>query len=279
MRKRRRKEEAEAVTICLEENEDIAFDQHVAVGHRSIQGSRETQQDSQGVFVDPERDLTVGVVCDGMGGMEFGELASNLGVQMFCEAVATFNESENIPDRLVKTVKTIDEAVFDLVDEQGKYVISGTTLVGVVIRQEMAYWISVGDSRIFLLRDGELRSLVVEHNYRYLKQLKENDMKFQPSDRIRDDALISYIGKGGLDYIDYNGDGYPLQNGDCFILVSDGVTKTLSQERLLEILVNSQFNAEHMAEKVLEAVDVQQKKHQDNATIVVLKYYGNFEEE
>ncbi len=211
--------------------------------------------------------------------MESGELASNLGVQIFCEGLAELESEEGISEKMIKLANLIDEKVFDLIDETGQFITSGTTLVGVVILKNKAFWISVGDSRIFLFRNEKLEALNVEHNYKYLKEIKKEDKKFQPSEQIRDDALISYMGKGGLEYIDYNQYPYELESGDCFLLVSDGITKTLSEDTLQEILCFNQYSVERMKEKILEKVRDSAKKHQDNATVVILKYYGKKEEE
>ncbi len=278
-RKKQASHELESVTIALPNNEEIGFDQSIAIGNGSIIGTRESQQDSAGVFLDPDRELAIGVVCDGMGGMESGELASNLGVQRFCEGLAELDSEEGLPEKMIKLVNSIDEEVFDLIDEKGQYIASGTTLVGVVILKNKAYWISVGDSRIFLFRDGKLEALNVEHNYRYLVDIKKEDTSFQSSSQIRDDALISYMGKGGLEYIDYNQFPCELKCEDCFLLVSDGITKTLSEDMLQEILCLNQYSVERMKERILESVSNSGKTYQDNATVVILKYYGNKEEE
>jgi protein phosphatase len=131
-------------------------------------GDRHSQQDSFG-FGDPNnRELAghggfLAVVCDGMGGMEFGDAASRTATQAFLSAYQTKTAAETIPAALERSTRTANDAVVALAHTYGLSEGMGTTLVAVALRDSELYYISVGDSGVFHLRGGALRMINHPH--------------------------------------------------------------------------------------------------------------------
>ena len=117
-------------------------------------GARHSQQDSFG-FADPgDRAFLahggfLAIVCDGMGGMEHGDLASRTAVRVFLEAYRRKTPEESIPAALDRSVHEANFQVVTLARGMGMSEGIGTTLVAVAIHETSVYFISVGDSGIF----------------------------------------------------------------------------------------------------------------------------------
>src|SRR5580698_2424352 len=121
-------------------------------------GSRNSQQDSFGFGdLDDEAFLNhggfVAVVCDGMGGMEHGDLASRTAVRSFLDAYGRKNPAESIPAALERSVREANDQVVEMAHELGAAASVGTTLVAAALansgREKAMYFISVGDSGLF----------------------------------------------------------------------------------------------------------------------------------
>ena len=89
-----------------------------------------------------------------MGGMQGGEIASNLTVNTLFDDF--YNQKvENCPAFFSEEIKKVDALVAGIKDETGKTIESGATLVSIVIDGNNLYWASVGDSRIYIIRGDE----------------------------------------------------------------------------------------------------------------------------
>ena len=138
------------------------------------QGERERQEDSFAIAnaADPERQRAQGLlalVADGMGGMEDGKGASQWTAERFLQLFQE-REREDIPSWFYRSAHAVSDSVFQSFGGR-----SGTTLVAVHIREGLLHWLSVGDSGIFLMRNGGVFQLNREHtclNQLFLQELE-----------------------------------------------------------------------------------------------------------
>ena len=137
----------------------------IAAEAYSIIGHRKTQQDFAGTFAGPDRVLAV--LCDGMGGLMGGERASREAAGMLLKDYETKQPSKNFADFLCREAVRMDSRVHGLKSRDGRRLDAGTTAVAVVVSKDgTAEWMSVGDSRIYLLRGDSLKQLTRDQNYR-----------------------------------------------------------------------------------------------------------------
>ena len=135
----------------------------------AAQGSRSRQEDDYGVFELPPEleagDLLL-VLADGMGGERGGARASALAVRSFIEAYDTASAAA-IPNRLEQVLTRVNERIaWDAASDSDGLQGMGCTLLAVVLAEEGLYWISVGDSPLWLWRRGRLIRLNQDHAYR-----------------------------------------------------------------------------------------------------------------
>lgn len=238
-------------------------------------GTRERQEDSFAFsnFDDPklikERGY-VAIVADGMGGLSWGKEASETVVQSFLDSYQNITPFEDIIHLLQVSLQNANDMVRNMAIEKGKVNQTGTTLAAAAILEDSLYWISVGDSRIYLYRDSELIQLTEDHQYSkllYEEVMKENITKEEADSHPQKNALISFLGLSSLPEIDFNVQAFKLNEGDTILLCSDGLHGFISDEEIAAVLMEHRPYAAHPLTNV-----ALKKKHpyQDNITVATL---------
>lgn len=239
----------------------------------AIQGKRKKQEDN--IFYQVKNNVGMAVVCDGMGGLDEGDWASHIAVELMKKHFNHRNTSEKIQDFYIEEIKHLDEVICQLEDEERKQIISGTTYVSAIIENDKLYWASVGDSKIFLYKNNCLTDLAQTHNYKLQldQALEKGEITEQKyiSELKNADCLISYLGVGNLEYYDISEEPTLLLNGDLVILCSDGVFNTLNEQEIINI-INGCSSAQDIVEQIIHRIEIKNIKGQDNASLIVLKY-------
>src|SRR5262249_14454703 len=133
-------------------------------------GARSAQQDSFG-FSDPDDRPFVAhagiaaVVADGMGGLANGSAASSAAVQAFLKTYESKDPDESVPDALFRAIESANLAGPSRSRKSGGSQSAGPPLAAVAVHQDCLYWVSAGDSRVYLLREGEVGQLTADHIY------------------------------------------------------------------------------------------------------------------
>ncbi len=239
-------------------------------------GARERQEDSFAFsdlsdkeFVDNNGVLAV--VADGMGGLARGDRASQVAVSTFLREYNQKNGDDPPVQFLKRTLNIANYAVFDLaLDENDAEVDLGTTLVAAAVHKGKMHWVAAGDSLIYLLRGNKLEQLNKEHIYaNQLAVDVENGFitKKEADQHPERGYLTSYLGMSELSEMDYSDEPVNLEPGNVLLLCSDGLTNTLSEQEIMEILSSESLNA---AEELVEKALSKKQRHQDNITVLVL---------
>ena len=178
------------------------------------------------------------IVADGMGGHAAGEVASEMAVQIISRELAGITEINNgdnaaaakVAEAVKKANSKIYERTITEVDKQGM----GTT-ASVLILTGSRYLIGqVGDSRVYLLRDGKLRQLTKDHSY----VQEQVDAGFLTPEQARYHPYSNVITRcvGASDSVEpdtYNGE---VRTGDVYLVASDGLTGMVDDRRLQQLL-------------------------------------------
>ncbi len=253
----------------------------IQIGLSSIVGTRKYQQDSAiaidaGTMRKNKYQKCIAVLCDGMGGMDGGDVASAISAKTLFDDYMKMSPT-HLPDFFLKEVKKIDKIVSGLTNEKNEIINSGSTLVSIAIENGNMYWVSVGDSRIYLIRGNKMAQITTDHNYYYLlRQQAENGIiTFEEAENNpKGEALISYIGLGHDGEIGGNQKPIQLKSGDLILLCSDGLYKALSDQEIYDIASACNNNVASVATALTSATMMKQRKAQDNTTVVLIKYNG-----
>lgn len=231
-------------------------------------GNREEQQDAFGIsHMDRyEEDGLLAVLCDGMGGMAEGGM---IAAETVSELVGIFPwaDDSDIPGWISQR----STRVYQQFRGHG-----GTTLVAVLLKgNRLSFW-CVGDSDLFLLREGKLYGMNIRQEYKNDLVLRALDGAFPVEEAFHDSqagALSEYIGKEEVN-CDYNRIPFSLQPEDVLLLCSDGISDTLTLKQIREAMALSpQACCDKLEEEILSAG----KPNQDNYTTIVLKHHGKGE--
>lgn len=242
----------------------------IDIAVRSLIGSRSEQQDSCTAFI--QDSTAFAVICDGMGGHKGGAAASQLAVSMIAEACKT-EHPRNIPAFFLKTAEKTNSAVRELCDDFGRRLGAGTTVAAAAVTDEGLYWLSVGDSRIYLFRGGRFTQITEDHTYR--RQLEE-DLKSKKIDRATYEAeqpkaasLISCLGMNRLGRVNMNIKPLPLLQGDRIVLMSDGLYKAFSEPEITRCIGGTAENTAAALETLTASAG---GRSLDNTTFIILEY-------
>jgi serine/threonine protein phosphatase PrpC len=219
------------------------------------------------------------VVCDGMGGMEHGDLAGKTAVRTFLDAYARKTPEEAVPAALDRSVREANARVVALAHSLGRAEGIGTTLVAATLLdggpgQARLYWVSVGDSGLFHVTSGQMRMVNYPHVFaNHLDQAVARGALTAEAAMMHPEreSLTSFIGAEVLEEIDLTPEPLLLAEGDTILLASDGMFKTLSPA---EIAANLTGHPQEWPEILVQQTLLRRRESQDNVTVLSVTVEG-----
>ncbi|MCI9243059.1 MAG: SpoIIE family protein phosphatase [Lawsonibacter sp.] len=207
-------------------------------------------------------------VCDGMGGMKDGRLASETAIQSLRQSFQAMDRSQDLAPQLERSVFQASAQVEALIGGDG-----GSTVVTGILYQDRLYYASVGDSFLYLLRGGSLLRLNAEQNLlhqKYLESIRAGNMDPLPLQGLPNGAaLTGFLGMPGLDEVDCSVLPLPIDGGDVLLACSDGVGGVLSPEEVAKAL--QMPTPEEMCASLDAMIASYNRPHQDNYTAIVIQ--------
>jgi len=215
--------------------------------------------------------ISLFVVADGMGGHVGGEFASALAVTTIEEVLVRLDvhAMEAVSDphhlKLEQAVKIAGRRIHQKGNEQNEYQGMGTTAVVVWIVEERAYIANVGDSRVYMLRDGSYRQVTRDHSL-IAEKLQHGLITEEEAKNHRMRNVITRS-LGYQEEVDVDIDRVELQTGDLFLLCSDGLSEHVEDQEMADHL---QENPLQDALKRLVALACE-RGGEDNITMVAVQ--------
>jgi len=235
-------------------------------------GARPAQQDSLGQVELANGRGLLAVMADGMGGLSGGEQVSQTIVRSMLSYAAPLQPGQ-MDGVLQELTKRVNEDVNRMLGPDGLYK-SGSTLVAVLVQDGAFHWLSVGDSRIYLYRNGRMVQLNQEHTLlqEWMPDILNGRMRYEDAVKNPDGVkLTSFIGMGQLKHVDASLRRLRLKPGDRVLLMSDGVFNTLPEPTMEQILAKCpdvQQAANQFEKSILNA----KMPGQDNFTAIILGF-------
>ncbi|MEL6596193.1 MAG: protein phosphatase 2C domain-containing protein [Pseudomonadota bacterium] len=239
-------------------------------------GQRSNQEDSYRLeFEDPQDQGgdVVMVLADGMGGHAGGEVASDLVCTVFAEHFVSKSTETRPRARLKESMDVANAALGQRIAREPELRGMGCTLIGALKVSDKLLWVSVGDSILFLLRDGKLSRLNADHSLygELLQMVRDGKISREEADaNPRRNALRSAILGGEIALVDIN--AITLKKGDLLLLATDGI-ETLSDTEVRAIMSKeARPDVRAVTSDLLNAVEARNAPSQDNTTVIVYRH-------
>lgn len=223
-----------------------------------------------GIYTTPEEEVEshpagrLLVVADGMGGHRGGATASRLAGETV-KAQFLGSETTDIPTALREALTRANARIFSEAQSNPDLRGMGTTTSALAVRNGDAWYAHVGDSRIYMVRSGEIRQLTDDHSL-VASMVREGLLTTKEAEtHPRRNVLQRSMGVAEDVEIDIRGP-YELHDGDVFILCSDGLHGVVKEEELLDV---AKLPIEEAADEFLRrALD---RGAPDNVTVIVAR--------
>jgi serine/threonine protein phosphatase PrpC len=203
------------------------------------------------------------VVADGMGGAQAGEVASKAAVDTFAGGLP---DGEGSPEeRLAGLVTRANAQIHALAQSDEQWAGMGTTLTAAYLDDEDLAVAHVGDSRLYLLRDGALQQLTDDHSL-VGELVRRGQLTPEEAEEHPQRSIITRaLGPEGEVAVDHH--TWPVRDGDLYLLCSDGLTGMVSDAAVTEILTGAE-NLTVAAQRLIDAANAAGGR--DNITVVLL---------
>lgn len=246
---------------------------HFSFGRLHCIGSRDEQEDAYAIsdFTNDtlcRRRGVLAIIADGMGGLQGGADISTRITAHFLSAFTQGGETDDGQALLSMTLGANDAVNrFLAADERRK---SGSTLAAVILRADTFHFISVGDSRIYLLRERKLTQVNRDHNLQSIldERAIRGEITFDEArSNLQAAALTSYVGMGNPAHLDRSFRPIPLYPGDKVLLMTDGIYNTLEED---EIIALCNLPPQEASSALETAIHYKGRPGQDNYTAIII---------
>jgi protein phosphatase len=232
---------------------------------------RQNNEDSFGYW-EPEDDQQflrkgrLAVVADGMGGYEGGQEASRLAVETLVEVYRDFG-GDDPQAALVEALQTAHEQIREYSFAHPELRGMGTTCTAAAIVQDALYYVHVGDTRLYLIRDGQITRVTRDHSY--VGRLVESGMisPEEAENHPQRNILTAALGTNPDLIMDSPGQPKPLRPEDVLLICSDGLWGQVRDSEILDAVENK--SAEQTGRKLIELA--RERGGPDNITVEVLR--------
>ncbi|MCL2698695.1 MAG: Stp1/IreP family PP2C-type Ser/Thr phosphatase [Defluviitaleaceae bacterium] len=240
----------------------------LAVGKTDVGNIRENNEDVLYASTDPVGSLpNLFLVADGMGGHKAGEIASRNAMRFFLDYI---NENQcrdgELLDHMAEAVRHANNAVYEMSLTDSNYSGMGTTFTGCVISEGKALMVHIGDSRVYLLNNGELRQITNDHTF-VSEMVRAGQFSKEEAERHPGrNALTRALGVE----LDVSADApmTAVAPGDTLLICSDGLSNMVAEPDIAEVL-----RSDHSIDVKTDALIVNAKENggMDNITVVLVE--------
>lgn len=231
---------------------------------------REINQDYYGMIEENENIPYVFIIADGMGGHKAGEVASRLSVEFSLSHIRkTLNKKmskEEIVSKLQDIVKQVNSEVYKESLENQDNEGMGTTLIITVVMPCYVIIAHVGDSRVYVFREQELKKITNDHSY--VEELVKNgtitreEAKKNPNKNVLTRA-VGYSEKVETDIYTYD-----RKEKDIFMMCTDGLTNMVDESTIKKVFLEKD-KPQDIVQSLIDKSN--ENGGLDNITIIVFK--------
>ena len=226
------------------------------------------------LLIDESSQLSV--VADGMGGHKGGEVASNMALDILKDYLAKVSGGSDAfmgvvdpkvsrqANQLASGIRLANQAIFEAAASNPSWQGMGTTIVGVLVRDDRAGIAHAGDSRLYLLRGGQLKQITGDHSL-VAEQVRQGIITAEDArNSTRKNVITRALGQ--WQELEIEMQDLELQDGDRLLLCSDGLSGMVSDPEIAALL-KAYPSPEQACRALIEVANSYGGK--DNITVIV----------
>ena len=219
------------------------------------------------------------LVADGMGGHAAGEIASRIAVDSISEFILHTKEDDGTwphaydehytrtTNRLMAALRMANQRVLEAMKKDARLRGMGTTVVACMADDEKMSVAHVGDSRAYLIREGQLSRITNDHSWVFEQvqagMLTEAEAEKHPLRNVITRAL------GGALQVTPDASEISAQKGDVFLLCSDGLTGMVPENEILRVMTANASDLQKACQQLIDAAN--ERGGLDNVTAVLVR--------
>ena len=243
---------------------------------------RDHNEDNVGVLLSEN----LYIVADGMGGHAAGEVASQIAVDAVIDFFRLSKAKESEEDvgcddhcrertRLETAIELANLKIFEEGSQQANQRGMGTTVVALHLHETTAHLAHVGDSRIYRMRNGELEQVTTDHSWfaEVMANAKDLDPEMIAHAERYKNVITRALGMSETVEVDLRDE--PIEQGDLYLLCSDGLHDMISDEKILSLLREHRTDLPLCCERLIEAAN--EAGGMDNITVLLVDTDSIFE--
>ena len=209
------------------------------------------------------------ILADGMGGYAGGQIASHIAVEQAAGFFTKDTEKTFSEASLKESVLCANEAILKEKKDNPNLSSMGTTMVMAAISQDTLYWAHVGDSRLYVMDEGQLSQITVDHSFVMELvtegKISKEEMRFHP----RKNEITRAVGID--DSLKVDTGHLTLKKGDFVLLCSDGLSGMVEDETIQQVLLEcpgrSEADLKETGERLMDLV--YEAGARDNVSIIL----------
>lgn len=232
---------------------------------------RQNNEDYLGYFQTPNGHLFV--VCDGMGGHQAGEKASQLSVEVFKNFFSTtyYNSPQ---EALYQAAQQANQVVYETAQKFSDFAGMGTTLVAALIRDNAIFYVHIGDSRLYYYEQQSQTLHRITKDHSFVQELVDKGIIAEAEAELHPRKNEIKRAVGINPEVEPEVGLYPIQpaDNDLMLLCSDGLNSMISDQQIKDIITDSSLKIMQKAQKLVEAA--KSAGGYDNITVQLVRFYA-----
>ncbi len=242
-------------------------------------GQRDDQEDAVSKDFVSAPGLGFAVLADGMGGHAAGDVASRIVVnevfrQLRDLAVDPISMEKNLKLSLLEILNNANALLEQVMTSRPELRGMGSTVIVPIVTENRLYWMSVGDSPLYLLRGSQLFRLNENHSVAGLLDILVSEGEIDAStarEHPERHCLTSVMNGSDIPHVDCRPTPFTLEEGDIVIAASDGLQSIGENEIARVVFQMRDFTAEQITDGLLQAIRNHDDPDQDNVSLCVFK--------
>lgn len=228
---------------------------------------RSVNEDSMTTFDSPNGRVVV--VCDGMGGQNAGDVASQLAV-IVIQDILTDNTFPSPEEAITRSIIAANQAILRRASQDGSFSGMGSTCVMVIIKDGKVYYGSVGDSRIYYISNGMIRQITKDQSY-VQTLVDEGRITQEAAEHHQDkNQITNALGIDNMTPPAVCQMPIAPEPGSVFLLCSDGLSGMINNNAILTTLSNSNVSLNERAQQLVSLANA--AGGLDNITVQLIEF-------